>query len=81
MNIGSVVVGLPDLNQSVPQRRAIAAEYAPVQPGHLTNGGREVVVDADEIVIQIERHPVGIVWPNRLSGREDKLFGEEPALG
>ncbi len=80
MNVCAIVVGLPDLNQSVTQRSSITAEYASVQPGNLADRRCNVVVDANQIVIQIERHPVGIIRPDGLRRRQDELFGEKAAL-
>jgi hypothetical protein len=80
VDVGAVIVGLPDLNESIAQRRSIASQNAAVQPPHLADRRRDVVVNTNQIVIQIEGHFVGVIRPDRLGGREDKLFGEKAAL-
>jgi hypothetical protein len=67
VDVGAVVIGLPDFDDGIPYRIAGAVEDAPAEPGDGTRGGCDGVVDDKQIVIAIERKSIGIVRP--FSGR------------
>jgi hypothetical protein len=63
MEIGGVVVDLPDFDQGVPERVATAVKDAPAQIGDLADRRGKPVVDDQQVIVGVERHLVRIEWP------------------
>ena len=79
VDVGPVVVDLPDLDQGVPHRVALGVEDAAGQVGHLADGRRDAVVDDEQVVVGVERELVRIKRPLGLPGRAHQLVGEQAA--
>ena len=76
VEIGAVVVRLPNLDQSVTHGVAVFVEDATGQPSDLTDRWRDTVVQDDQVVIGIERQLVGIKRPLGLLRRARQRLGE-----
>ena len=81
MQIGPVIVHLPDLDQSVADRVSAGVQNLTAQVGYLAHGWRDGVVDDEQIVVGVERQMVGIKRPFRLPRRTHELFGKGAGLG
>lgn len=60
MDIGAVVIGLPDLDQRITYRVAVFVEDATGQPSDLADRGRDAVIHDNQIIIGIERQMIGV---------------------
>jgi hypothetical protein len=78
VEIGAVIVGLPDLDQRISHRLAMLVEDASGQPGDLADGRRDAVVHDDQVVVGIERELVGIERTLGLLRRARQSLGESP---
>src|SRR5438093_8211897 len=76
VDIGSIVVALPDFNQRIANRIAVRVEYASAQPGDLAHGGRHAVVDDNQVIVCVERQVVGVERPFGLLRRANEFLGK-----
>jgi hypothetical protein len=74
VDIGPIVIGLPDLDRCSTDRLTALVENAATQPRDLADRRRDVIADDDEIVIAIERQPIRIVRSQSLGRSKDKLL-------
>ena len=76
VDVGAVVVDLPDLDQGVPDRVALGVENTAEKMGHFAHGRSDRVVDDQEVVVGVERELVGIERPLSLRGRPHQFVRE-----
>ena len=76
MKVGAVVVRLPNLDDCAAYWTAAGIEHPALYPHDLAHAGRDGVVDEQQIVIQIERQPVGVVRSDGQRRSGDNLLGE-----
>ena len=69
MDVGAVVVGLPDLHHRAAHRVSAGIEHAARDPHDLAHGRRDGVVDHEQVVVLVERQAVRIVGSDRQGGR------------
>jgi hypothetical protein len=81
VEINARIVALPNLDGGIADGRAARGEQAATEPGDFADGGRESVVDGDEVVVRVERELVGIERPLGLARRERELLGKEARHG
>jgi len=81
VQIGPIVVGLPDFDDRVPNRFAMGSENLPTQVSHLTHPRRQAVVQHQQIIVGVERQLVGIERPLGLRGSPGQLLREEAGDG
>ena len=74
VQVGAVVVALPDLNQCIADRLSRRVKYATGEVSDLPNAGRDAVVDDDQVVVSIKRQTLGIERPFGLSGGSNQLL-------
>ena len=78
VQVGPVVIGLPDFNDSVSDRFSIRTQDPPTQVSHFTHGWGEVVVQDQQIVVGVERQMIGVEGPFRLRGSLDQFLSQQP---
>ena len=76
MEIGPIVVALPDFHHRVAKRLAVGAQDFAREVRDGPDRGGELVVDDNQVVIGIEREFVRVKRPFRLSRRAGELRGE-----
>src|SRR5262249_17301846 len=76
VNVGAVVVALPDFDESAADRLAVTVEDAAAQIAGRAHGRRDRVVYDQQVVVGVERHLVRVERPFGLSRRLDQLLGE-----
>jgi len=81
--IVAVVVRLPELDERVADRLALAVEHAAADESDDALGWGEMIVDDDEIVVFIEGDVFGhrVEWPLGLARSEGQRLGEQTAHG
>ncbi len=77
VQIGAIVVALPDLDDGVADRFAARIEDLAREMRNRPHGGGEGVVEDDQIVVGVEGKFVGIERTFRLSGGAHQFFGED----
>ncbi len=76
VNVVPVAVGLPDFDDGIPDGAAGGALYRSAQVRDFTNGGSDLIVDENEIVVGIERKLIGVERPLGLTWRFDQSLRE-----
>ena len=79
MQVDPAVVALPDLDERVSDRFAPGVEDAAPEPRDGPDGGRDAVVDDEQVVVGVEGQLVRIERSLRLQGRAHELIGEDAA--
>lgn len=69
VNLGTVVAGLPDFNQSSTDRSAAPVKHAVRYSTDVAESGRDCIVDDEQIVVEIEEKLVRVVRSDRHVGR------------
>ena len=77
--IDAVPVALPDFDEDVSHRLSACGEDAAGKVGHFAHGGRDVVVDDEEIVIGVKRQLGGIKRSLRDARCAGQFVGIRPA--
>ena len=76
VDVGAVVIGLPNLDEGIAHRLAFFVEDATTQPRDGADRWGDPVIHDDEVVIRIERELVRIERTLRLLRRPRERFGE-----
>lgn len=81
MNVGALVVDLPNLDTGMRHRVALHVGHLAVQVGHRADRRSDSIVDAEEVIVGIEGKLVGIKRPfgHRRSGGQG--FGKGTGSG
>jgi hypothetical protein len=79
VNVGPLAVHLPDLDDGVAHRIPLGIEDPPGQVRDLADGGRDGVVDDEQVVVGVQRELVRVERPLGLPRRADQLLGEQAA--
>jgi hypothetical protein len=74
MEVGSVVVGLPDFDDGSADGAAGVVEDAAGDPEGSSGAGGDGVVDEDEVVVLIEREAVGVKGADGECGGADEFL-------
>src|SRR5688572_18115374 len=67
MQVRSVVIALPDFDGRIANRLAPRVEDTAGEMRNLADGGRDPVVDDEQIIVRVERQLIGIERPFGLS--------------
>src|SRR5207249_1928643 len=78
MNVGSIVVRMPDLDMRISNRAATAIENSSAQISDSTDGGRDVAVNNKKIVIRIQRQRDRIIRTLRLLRSSHQSLSKSP---
>src|SRR5262245_38408572 len=76
MEVGAVLVNLPNLNQRASYRLSARVQYPSAEVGDLAHGGSQGIVDHNQVIIGVERELVWIEGPLGLSRSLYKLRGK-----
>lgn len=69
VDIVSTDIRLPNFDYRISDRTSRGSFYRTAEMSDLTDCGRDLIVDDDEIVIGVERKLIGVERPLRLPGR------------
>src|SRR5262245_66094152 len=81
MQVDALTVALPDFDESVLHRAAAGVEDAAGEVRDLADGGRDAVVDDDQVVVGVERELVRVEGALGLRRRAREFVGEGAAEG
>ena len=81
MNVSSLVIDLPNFDAGVGNRVAFDIGHFSVEMSDGSDGGRDLVVDADEIVIGIKGKFIRVEWPLGHGRGGGQGFGEGAGSG
>ncbi len=76
VEIAAIAIDLPDFDQCAADRVALGVEYFAGKVRHFADGGGDVVVDDEQIVVGVEGEFVGVERPLSLARGECEGFGE-----
>ena len=76
MEVETVLVNLPNLNQRVSYRLPTRVQYPSAEVGDLAHGRRQGFVDHNQVIIRVERKLVWIEGPSVCAGVLYKLRGK-----
>ena len=75
LRVAAARIALPDFDDGVTNRLAVRVEDPPRQVRDLADGLGDAVVDDQQVVVRVERQPVGVERPLRLPRGERELLG------
>jgi hypothetical protein len=81
MNVRRAAIHLPDFHERAAHGLSTGAEDASGEIGDFANGGRDGVVDNQQVIIGIERHLIGIVRTFGEARRSHQLVRKEAGRG
>ena len=76
VQIGAVVIHLPDFDEHISQRFSVTVEYSTGEMSYFTDGGRDRVIDDNQVIIRVQRQVIGIEGAFGLLRRSHQILGE-----